>query len=118
MAAKGYRQLGVEAAARLGVWLMGNLEWAQTHTAHEISERVRTDLKIEHITAGMVHDLCKKLNIPIKSARGTSTRAQATDRTHIVAVAVRDLYEQMNLPVPPLLLAVVNRKQAKERENG
>lgn len=116
MAAKGYRQLGVEAAARLGVWPMGNLEWVAAHTAEEVAERVRQDLNLQHVKAGMVRDLCAKLGVELKSARGNQ-HTKGVDRTHIVAVAVRDLYEHLKLPVPPLLLAVVKRQPPKPEEN-
>lgn len=111
---KGYRQLGVETAARMGVWLMGNLEWVEDHTAQEVADKARVELKAEHLTPGMVYDLCKKLDVDIKSGRGGARGKGGIDRTHIVALALRDLYEQMNLPVPPLLQAVCQRKQAKE----
>ena len=111
---KGYRQLGVETAARLGVWLMGNLEWVADHTAQEVADKARVDLKAEHLTPGMVYDLCKKLGVEVKSGRNASRGKGGIDRTHIVALAVRDLYDHMKLPVPPLLQAVCQRKQAKE----
>lgn len=117
MAAKGYRQLGVEAAARLGVWLMGNLDWVKQHTADEVAARVRDELKLEHVKGGMVRDLCAKLGVELKSARGGNQYTRGVDRTHIVAVAVRDLYEHLNIPVPPLLLAVVKRQPTKPEEN-
>lgn len=111
---KGYRQLGVETAARLGVWLMGNLDWVKEHTAQEVADKARVDLKAEHLTPGMVYDLCKKLGVEVKSGRSASRGKGGIDRVHIVALALRDLYDHMNLPVPPLLQAVCQRKQAKE----
>ena len=117
MAAKGYRQLGIEAAARLGVWLMGNLEWVAAHTPAEIAERVREELKLEHIKPNMVRDLCAKLGVSVAAAQRGNQHTKGVDRTHIVAVAVRDLYEHLKLPVPPLLLAVVKRQAPKIEEN-
>lgn len=114
-AKKGYRQLGTTHAARLGAWVAHDITAYEHMTVDEIAAKAKTEMTgMDHLTPGMVRDLFNQLGIKFKPSRGLRKSATPGTSTHIVAVALRDLYERLGIPVPPQLLAAVSRRRLKE----
>lgn len=113
----GYRQLGTAGTIKLAAWLKDNPHTVAGTFVEELVEKAKQDTGVEHLTVNMMRGVLKEMGLEPKSRRQhPRPKKGGVDRAHIVAVALRDLYDHLKLPVPPLLKAVVERKSPEEQK--